>query len=275
MRRNVLARAAAGVLVQPVMHAVNGRHHPARGAGDGFARLDIDDKKLKETRDIGAVPVAVHVGFGNADRAAGKGPRRQFPVLEGDFRIGARRLADDQDLAQVGKRDLERTALEIERRRQHHAGLGGQAAGELAAVGEQGGAPSRMASSGPTAAPSSSSAGTISPPSNVGSQRDHTGFSRENRRKSGHFSAKLPRFQRISPQFPGLLPGNLALLAEISRDPRPAGGAASHCEVPDRRFLCVNRIGSGTQLPVACKDEKTDDSSTEELRCDTLSGYAS
>ena len=44
---------------------------------DPLARLDVDDEKLQETGDVGAFPVAVHVGFGHADRAGAEGAAGQ------------------------------------------------------------------------------------------------------------------------------------------------------------------------------------------------------
>jgi hypothetical protein len=126
MRRDVLARALARVLVQPVVDAVQRRHHPTGGAGDPLAGLGVDDEELEKAGDVGAFPVAVHIGFGDADGAAGEGPGGQLPVLQDHFGVRTGRLAGHQDLAAFGSGHAERAALQVHGRRQHQLRLGGE-----------------------------------------------------------------------------------------------------------------------------------------------------
>ncbi len=93
MCRDVLARTRPRIVVQPMAQALYGIDKPVGAAGKIFADLFIDDEEFEEGGNIGAVPIAIHVGFGNADRAAGKGSARQVPVVQDKRGIRAGLLA--------------------------------------------------------------------------------------------------------------------------------------------------------------------------------------
>ena len=112
--------------------ALDGVDQPAGAAGDPLAGLDIDDEEFEEAGDVGAFPVAVHVGFGDADGAAGKGAAGQAPVVAGPLRRpdpGA--LPPTRTARPSGMRHLQRAARQVHGRRQHHARSTGEATCDL------------------------------------------------------------------------------------------------------------------------------------------------
>jgi hypothetical protein len=70
MRRDVALRALLGVGVHPVADPLDDAGNAALAVGIFLDRFVVDDEQLEKRADIRTVPIAIHIGFGNGDRAA-------------------------------------------------------------------------------------------------------------------------------------------------------------------------------------------------------------
>ena len=100
-----------------------------------LAGLAVDDEQLEEGGDVGAFPVAVDVGFGNADGAAGKGAAGQASNCAcTSSASGPGALPPTISVRPSGMRTFRNALRQRHCRRQHHARLGRQPGGDALKV---------------------------------------------------------------------------------------------------------------------------------------------
>jgi hypothetical protein len=140
MRHDVAFAAGAAVAVEPV--AQTGGQELSPRAIDRVAQgVPIARQKREQRGDIGRIPFAVEVGFGQADVALGQHAREDGFVI--DLHGHARLAFPEQETRAVGQADLQQAATDFLEQRKHESRIAAQA--PVAGQG-QGGLSSFMAS---------------------------------------------------------------------------------------------------------------------------------
>jgi hypothetical protein len=109
MRIDVLARLPFGIAVEPVPDDLDIAHQ--RIVGEHLLdQIVIDAEEIEKAGQVGRVPFAVQVGFGDADVAATEQPRCKTVIVERHRRGWARLDAAEPQDAAVGKGDVKGAA---------------------------------------------------------------------------------------------------------------------------------------------------------------------
>ena len=112
MRVDVAARLPPGVAVEPVPDDLD-EAHQRLAAEHRLHPVLVDAEQIEELRQVGRVPFAAQIGFGNADVAAVQQPRGKAVIVDLHGGGRARLDAAEPDRAAVGQRHVERAALQL------------------------------------------------------------------------------------------------------------------------------------------------------------------
>ncbi len=109
---DVAARLPLGVAVEPVADDLD-ETQQRLVAQHGLDQVVIDAEQIEELGQVGRVPFAVQIGFGDADVAAVEKPRRKAVIVKRHRRRRARLDAAEPDPAAVGQGDVEGAAPQL------------------------------------------------------------------------------------------------------------------------------------------------------------------
>ncbi len=109
---DVAPRLPPGVAIEPVADALD-KAQQRLVAHHGLDQFMIDAEQIEELGQIGRVPFAMQIGFGDADVAAIEQPRRKAVIVQRHRCRRARLGAAHPDLAAVGEGDLQGAAAKF------------------------------------------------------------------------------------------------------------------------------------------------------------------
>ena len=112
MRIDVAARLPPRIAVEPVPDDLEGAHQRVADQHRLHPVL-IDAEQIEELRQVGRVPFAAQIGFGDADVAAAQQPRGKAVIVDLHGGGRARPVAAQADHAAVGQGHVERAALQL------------------------------------------------------------------------------------------------------------------------------------------------------------------
>ncbi len=112
MRIDVAARLPPGIAIEPVPDGLEGARQRVADQ-HGLHPVLIDAEQIEELREVGRVPFAAQIGFGDTDVAAAQQPRGKTVIVDLHHGGRARPVAAKADRAAVGKDHVERAMLQL------------------------------------------------------------------------------------------------------------------------------------------------------------------
>jgi len=124
MRVDIAARLPPGIAIEPVLDNLDIAHQRIV-AEHLLNKIVVDAEEIEKLRQVGRVPFAVQIGLGYSDVAAIQESRRKAVAVELHRRRRAGLEAAEPYRAAIGKRHVERAALQSRtetKRQPNHSG---------------------------------------------------------------------------------------------------------------------------------------------------------